>query len=117
MKKFFLVLLILLAGISGLSAAPLHPGGGNDTPLHETAFTQAVDLICLWSDQYRQGLLTQDEFRTLATGRIALAVRDYLAISHLKAGAESMRSLAEKTRKNVDRFFIYRERELGIQSQ
>jgi hypothetical protein len=32
-KKLFLVLLVLLAGISGLSAAPLRPGGGNDTPL------------------------------------------------------------------------------------
>jgi hypothetical protein len=82
---------------------------------HEAAFTQAVDLICLWSDQYRQGLLTQDEFKTLVTGRIIITLRDCLTISHLKAGAESMRFLAEKTKKNVDRFFMYRERELGIQ--
>ncbi|MDR0723480.1 MAG: hypothetical protein LBF75_11965 [Treponema sp.] len=37
-------------------------------------FTQAVELICLWSDQYRQGLLTQDEFKTLVAGRIVITI-------------------------------------------
>jgi hypothetical protein len=32
-KKLFLVLLVLLAGIAGLSAAPLRPGGGDEAPL------------------------------------------------------------------------------------
>jgi hypothetical protein len=147
MKKLFSFMLILLlgAGLFGLPAIPLHPGGDNaplifmpqenmatftapGTPApmrltmtfamdqkHEAAFAQAVDLICLWSDQYRQGLLTQDEFKTLVAGRIVIAFRDYFAISHLKAGTEGMRSLAKKTRTNVDRLLIYRELELGIQ--
>jgi hypothetical protein len=103
-KKLFLVLLVLLAGISGLSAAPLRPGGGDDTPLiviaqegtviaftapgmsasirqamtfvmaqnTKAAFARDLELICLWSDQYRQGLLTQDEFKTLVAGRITV---------------------------------------------
>ncbi|MDR2742247.1 MAG: hypothetical protein LBB98_08875, partial [Treponema sp.] len=61
---------------------------------HEVAFTQAVELICLWADQFRQGLLTQDEFKTLVAGRITITLRDYLTASHLKEGAAGMRSLA-----------------------
>jgi hypothetical protein len=114
-KKLFLVLLVLLAGISGLSAAPLRPGGGDDTPLvvipqegaaaftapgmpapmrpamifvraqdHEAAFTQAVDLIRLWSDQYRQGLLTQNEFKTLVAGRIMVMYMRGQAINDIQ---------------------------------
>jgi hypothetical protein len=39
---------------------------------NKDAFTQDLELICLWSDQYRQGLLTQDEFKTLVAGRITV---------------------------------------------
>jgi hypothetical protein len=99
-KKLFLVFLVLLAGVAGLSAAPLRPGGGNDAPLmvmpqedmavsiaasgipvlmqpggvfsmvQESAFTRDLELICLWADQYREGLLTREEFETLVAGRI-----------------------------------------------
>jgi hypothetical protein len=75
---------------------------------------QAVELICLWSDQYREGLLTQDEFKVLVAGRIAITVHDYSAISRLKTGTNGMRALAEETRIKVDRHFMYREVELGI---
>jgi hypothetical protein len=145
-KKLFLVLLVLLVGIAGLSAVPLRPGGSDDAPLiftpqedtaiafrapgtpapmwpamtlvmardHEAAFARAVELIGLWSDQHRQGLLTRDEFKTLVTGRIIITLRDYSTTSYLKADMGSMRFLAEKTRKNVDRLLMYRELELVI---
>jgi hypothetical protein len=70
----------------------------------------AVDLICRWADQYRQGL----EFKTLVAGRIAIAVHDYSAISRLKTDTGGMKSLAEKTRQKVDRLLMYRELQLGI---
>jgi hypothetical protein len=135
-KKLFLVFLVLLVGMSGLSAAP--PGDGRaditpQTPHADSAasigapgvwmpllpgggfdMAQAVELICQWSDQYRQGLLTQDEFKVLVAGRIAIAARDYSAISRLKTDTNGMRSLAEETRIKVDRRFMYRELELGI---
>jgi hypothetical protein len=120
-KKLFLVFLVMLVGMAGLSAAPPGEGWADDAPqvvmpqADSAAFTQAVDLICLWADQYRQGLLTQDEFKVLVAGRIAIASRDYSAISRLKTGTGGMKSLAEKTRQKVDRLFMYRERELGIQ--
>jgi hypothetical protein len=102
-KKLFLVLLVLLAGIAGLSAAPPRPGGGDDTPLivipqentaaftapgmpapvrpamafaiargHEAAFARAVDLICLWPERYREGLLSANGFKALVAGRITV---------------------------------------------
>jgi hypothetical protein len=139
-KKLFLVLVILLVGMTGLPAAPPGQGWVNDTPQmvmpyadiaasaavpgpapmwpdavfvtaqsNEAAFTQAVELISLWAEQYRQGLLTADEFTTLVAGRIGvLFMRD-------QVGIEGMKSLAEETRKKVDRLFMYREIELGIQ--
>jgi hypothetical protein len=157
-KKLFLVFLVLLVGMAGLSAAPPKSGGINNTPQmvmpqavsiavsekqepisgscfrintvfcqptlslspilfvdfitapdNTTAFTEDIELICLWADQYRQGLLTQDEFKVLVAGRIGvLFMRD-------QVGIEGMKSLAEETRKKVDRLFMYRELELGIQ--
>jgi hypothetical protein len=120
-KKLFLVFFVLLVGMSGLSAAPSREGGVNDTPqvvipqADSTASIGApglqapmlpeVELICLWADQYRLGLLTQDEFEALVAGRIDV----------LRMGALGMRSLAEETRIKVDRRFMYREVELGIQ--
>jgi hypothetical protein len=83
-------------------------------PDNTTAFTEDIELICLWADQYRQGLLTQDEFKTLVAGRIVIAARDYSVISRLKTDTNGMRSLAEKTRIKVDRLFMYRELQLGI---
>jgi hypothetical protein len=96
-KKLFLVFCVLLAGMTGLSAAPLRPGGGNDAPLmvipqvditlsiaapvtpamtfvivHESAVAQDLELICLWFGQYQEGLLTADEFTTLVAGRAAV---------------------------------------------
>ncbi|MDR1072170.1 MAG: hypothetical protein LBL45_00630, partial [Treponema sp.] len=48
---------------------------------------------CLWADQYKAGLLTHDEFKTLVAGRIVVMyMRD-------QTRSEGMRSLAEKTRK------------------
>jgi hypothetical protein len=116
MKKLFLVLLVLLAGVTGLSAMPLRPDRGDDT-LQMVMLLEDVELICLGPEQYRQGLLTQDEFKTLVAGQIVILVHDYLTIScsRLKAGAGSMKFLAENTRKKVDRLFMYRELELGIQ--
>jgi hypothetical protein len=146
-KKLFLVFLVLLVGMSGLSAAPPGQGGVNDTPQvvmppgeqepisgscfginavicqptlslspilfvdfitamdNVTAFTEDIELLCQWSDQYRRGLLTQNEFKVLVAGRIDV----------LKMSALGMRSLAEETRIKVDRRFMYRELQLGIQ--
>ena len=139
MKKLFLVFLVLLAGMAGLSAAPPQSGGAGDAPRmimplaysavsivapgmpapmrpgggfvaqgNDAAFTQDIELICLWADQYREGLLTEDEFKTLVVGRIAIMyMRE-------QADGGGMRALAEKTRERVDRFFLSRELELGI---
>jgi hypothetical protein len=102
-KKLFLVFLVLLVGIAGLSAAPPRPGGADNVPQmiiprvdstvsiappgmpepmrsggifvaqgKKTAFTETTAVICLWFDQYREGLLTGDEFKTLVAGRIAV---------------------------------------------
>jgi hypothetical protein len=118
-KKLFLVFLVLLVGMAGLPAAPPGEGGVNDTPQvvipqADDAFTRAVDLICLWSDQYWQGLLTRDEFKVLVAGRIVIAAHDYSATSRLKTDTNGMRSLAEKTKQKVDRLFMSRELQLGI---
>ena len=139
MKKLFLILLVLLVGMTGLSAAPPVEGGADDAlqiimpqaditvftavpempePMrpggifvaqgNEAAFTQDLDLICLWSDQYREGLLSRDEFKTLVAGRIAVMyMRD-------QAGDGGMRALAKKTRERVDRYFYSRELKMGI---
>jgi hypothetical protein len=103
-KKLFLVFLVLLVGMAGLSAAPLRPGGGDITPQivipqaditisipapempapmwltvgfitaqdDGAAFTEDIELLCLWSEQYREGLLTGNDFKTLVSGRIAV---------------------------------------------
>jgi hypothetical protein len=103
-KKLFLVLLVLLVGIAGLSAVPLRPGGGDDTPLiftpqedtaiafrapgtpapmrpamtfvmvqdNKAAYTQDLELICLWFGQYQDGLLSANDFKTLVAGRITV---------------------------------------------
>jgi hypothetical protein len=69
----------------------------------------AVELICLWADQYQAGLLTQDEFKTLVAGRITvMRMRD-------QTHSEGMYSLAAETRKKVDRLFMCLELKLGIQ--
>jgi hypothetical protein len=107
-KKLFLVLFVLLAGMAGLSATPPGRAGSDDTPQMVIPL-EDVELICLWAAQYRQGLLTQDEFKTLVTGRIVVMyMRD-------QPRSEGMRALAEKTRKKVDSLFMYRELYLGIQ--
>jgi hypothetical protein len=127
-KKLFLVFLVLLVGMSGLSAAPPGSGGGDDTPqmvmpqaditASITApgvlapmrpggvfdMTQAVELICQWADQYRQGLLTQGEFKVLVADRIDI----------LNIDTGGIKSLEEKTKQKVDRLFMYRELQLGI---
>ncbi|MDR1218647.1 MAG: hypothetical protein LBK73_03445 [Treponema sp.] len=95
-KKFFLFLFVLLAGAAWASAAPFQSGGGDDAsqmamPLED------VELICLWAGQYKAGLLTHDEFKTLVAGRIVVMyMRD-------QTRSEGMGALAEKTRKKVDR--------------
>jgi hypothetical protein len=144
MKKLFPFMLILFlgAGLFGLPAIPLRPGSNapgsvllrediSDAALKapagvlvndrlpylsfsEIAFIRAVDLICLWSEQYREGLLTRNEFKVLVAGRVALAVRSYPSGSYRKAEAGSMRFLTEKARKNTDRLLMYRELEMGI---
>jgi hypothetical protein len=85
-------------------------GGGFVTAQgNEAAFTEDIELLCLWADQSREGLLTQDEFKTLVAGRIGvLFMRD-------QVGIDGMKSLVEETRKKVDRLFMYRELEMGIQ--
>jgi hypothetical protein len=112
MKKLFLVLLVLLVGMTGLSASPPQPGGADDAPQVIMPLTdspvsiavpgmpapmwrggvfvsQDIELICLWADQYREGLLTGDEFKTLVSGRITIMdMRDQVG---------SMRSLAVLT--------------------
>ena len=115
MKKFFLVFLVLLVGMAGLSAAPPQPGGAVDTPQEvilqvdstasfmdpgipvpmrpggvfataqgdDVAFTEAIELICSWFDQYREGLLTETDFKTLAAGRITVMYMRELRIKGL----------------------------------
>jgi hypothetical protein len=129
-KKLFLVFLVMLVGMAGLSAAPPGEGWADDAPqvvvpqADSTAsirapgmpllpgggfdMAQAVELICQRSDQYRQGLLTQDEFKVL--------VADRVTVMYMKnqAGIGGMKPLAEKTKQKADRFFMYRELRLGI---
>jgi hypothetical protein len=140
-KKLFLVFLVLLVGMTGLSAAPRGEGGAVDAPRiiipqadiaaftavpgipepmrpggvfvmaqgNEAAFTQDLDLICLWSDQYREGLLSRDEFKTLVIGRIAVMyMRDQADVTG------GMRALAKKTRGKVERLFLLQELKMGI---
>jgi hypothetical protein len=38
----------------------------------ESAFTEDIELLCSWSEQYREGLLTGNDFKTLVSGRIAV---------------------------------------------
>jgi hypothetical protein len=112
MKKPFLVLFVLLAGMAGLSAAPSRQSGADAAPQmaqnNDAAFTQATELICLWADQYQKGLLTGDEFKNLVAGRIT--------VLHMRQQVSDggMRSLAEKTRAKVDRLLLLWELRLGI---
>jgi hypothetical protein len=118
MKKLLFLFLCLAAVAGFVSAGDIHPPGALEMPglgceavAPDTVLAPlgAVELICLWADQYQAGLLTQDEFKTLVTGRIAvMRMRD-------QTRSEGMYSLAEKTRKKVDRLFMCRELELGIQ--
>ena len=129
MKKLFVLFLCLVAVAGFVSAGAVHPSGvpapevlpgygvGYCAVTPDTAlvaetyglpdqilivsdFTQDIDLICLWSDQYREGLLSRDEFKTLVAGRIAVMYRRDQAD---KTGG--MRALAKKTMEEVDRFF------------
>jgi hypothetical protein len=36
------------------------------------AFTEDIELLCLWLEQYREELLTGNDFKTLVSGRIAV---------------------------------------------
>lgn len=134
MKKLFLVFLILLVVIAGLSAAPPREGGGDNTlqmiiprvditvsiavPVmsatmrsewvfvtansNKVAFAQAIDLICFWSDQYRNGLLAEDDFKTLVAGRIiVLYMMEQIPIDR----TGGMRIRATETRKKIDSQF------------
>jgi hypothetical protein len=98
-KKLFLVLLVLMVGISGLSAMPLRPGGGNDTPL---TYIPQEDMIAFTAP------------RISAPMRPAMTL--VIAQNHEAAftQATGMRFLAEKTKKNVDRLFMSWEVEMGI---
>jgi hypothetical protein len=138
-KKLFLVFLILLTGMAGLSATPPRPGGADDAPQmimpladstvsttapgvsapmrpggifvvqgNDAAFTEAIDLICLWFDQYQEGLLAENDFKTLVAGRIAVM---YM---RNQAPDRGMKALAEKTRAKVDRLLLLQELKLGI---
>jgi hypothetical protein len=66
-------------------------------------------LICLWADQYREGLLTHDEFKTLVVGRFAV-----MYMRHLYERSIGMYDLAKKAIHEEDRLLMYREIELGI---
>jgi hypothetical protein len=39
---------------------------------NKAAFTEDIELLCSWSEQYREGLLTGNDFKTLVSGRIAV---------------------------------------------
>jgi hypothetical protein len=124
MKKL-LFLFLCLAAVAGFVVAddcrppgapalelPGH-GVGCEAVIPDTvlavASLEAVELICLWADQCQAGLLTQDEFKTLVAGRIA-----GMYMRH-PTRSEGMYALAKKTREKVDRLFMRRELELGIQ--
>jgi hypothetical protein len=82
--------------------APMRQGGIFVAQGNDAAFTEAIDLICLWAGQYRAGLLTDNEFKTLVSGRIAVM---YMREQVNNGG---MRFLAEKTRAKTDRSFLLR---------
>jgi hypothetical protein len=122
MKKLFVLFLCLAAAVGFIWAGAVRPpgipellgyGAGCEAVTPDTvlavASLEAAELICLWADQYQAGLLTQDEFKTLVAGRITV-----MCMSGRQTGI-GMKALAEKTRKKVDRLFMYRELELGIQ--
>jgi hypothetical protein len=122
MKKL-LFLFVCLAAVAGFAVAddyrpPGAPalelsgyGVGCEAVAPDTVLAPlgAAELICLWADQYQAGLLTQDEFKTLVSGRITvMRMKD-------QTRSEGMYFLAKKTRTKVDRLFMRRELELGIQ--
>jgi hypothetical protein len=104
MKKFFsfAVILLLGAGLFGLPAIPLHPGGDapglimaeadipevkpaasteavflsdgqvSYLPGNEAFYGKSARLICGWFEQYQAGLLSPEEFMTLINGRITV---------------------------------------------
>jgi hypothetical protein len=39
---------------------------------HEAAFTQDPELICLWFEQYREGLLSANDFKAMVADRITV---------------------------------------------
>jgi hypothetical protein len=124
MKKLFVLFLCLAAVAGFVWAEDYRPPGapalemtgygvGCEAVVPDTvlavASLEAVELICLWADQYQEGLLKQGEFKTLVAGRIAvMRMRDQTL-------SEGMKALAEKTRKKVDRLLMCRELKLGIQ--
>jgi hypothetical protein len=124
MKKLLLLFLCMAAVAGFVWANDYRPPGapalempgygvGYEAVTPDTVLTmaslEAVELICLWADQYRAGLLTQDEFKALVAGRITV-----MCMRGRQTGV-GMYSLAEKTRTKVDHHFMRRELELGIQ--
>jgi hypothetical protein len=122
MKKLLFLLLCLAAVAGFVMSDDYRPPGAPALELPGYGFHEevvipntvlaplgAVELICLWADQYQAGLLTPDEFKTLVAGRIA--------VMYMRGPtrSEGMYSLSAKARAKVDRFFMRRELELGIQ--
>jgi hypothetical protein len=122
MKKLLFLFLCLAAVAGFVMADDIHPPGapalelpghgvGCEAAIPDTVLAPlgAVELICLWADQYQAGLLSPDEFKTLVAGRIAVMYMRHPTRS------EGMYALAEKARKKADRLFMRRELALGIQ--
>ena len=96
------------AAVPGVPA-PVRPGGVFATAQgDDVAFTEAIELICSWFDQYREGLLTENDFKTLVAGRIT--------VMYMREQADGvvMRALAKKTREKTGRSFLLYELKLGI---
>jgi hypothetical protein len=56
---------------------------------NKTAFVQDLELICLWFERYREGLLTANDFKTLVAGRIT--------VMYMRARANYKRYTANST--------------------
>ena len=142
-KNSFLFFLVLLGGMTGLSAVSSEEGGGDNTPQmiipqvditvsiatsvmpapmrpgvvsvmanknNKAAFTQDIELICLWFDQYREGLLTANDFKTLVAGRITVLYMKEQILRGIVAAKTAypidrtggMRIRAAETRKKIN---------------
>ena len=140
MKRFFLVLLVLLAGTAVLSAGPPRPGGASDAPQMIMSLADGAVSIeapgMSGSMLPGGGVVAQDNdaavtedidliclwaYKYLAglltEDEFTTLVAGRIAVMYMRDQADvtgGMRSLAKKTKEKADRFFLLQELKLGI---